>query len=359
MKLTMKMTTVALFCLSGAAMAADINLVGTVTQEVQLPATGTKTMQMQSLPKKTISLMAVNLSADAKSNLVQRTQYQSDEGAFGATLPGATQLGMNGLSVLDQGAHGSCVVFAVTAALDAVVFNGKDEISQLCELQLGNYLARHGYVPSGWDGSAGHLVLNQVDFFGVVTKATQSSQGCGGLTSYPLVSSDTPTGMTDPQSFHAMSKNISRNMMWYPILHEYEALSSPVNMQRILTQVKSALNAGDRVVLGTLLIDIDQGVVGALGTYHGKYDSWILTEKIRDDLAHNPYFAAHELVITGYDDSATVVDANGESHTGLLTLRNSWGRQVGDKGNFYMSYDYFKEMAIEAHRVRGEQSDKV
>lgn len=58
------------------------------------------------------------------------------------------------------------------------------------------------------------------------------------------------------------------------------------------------------------------------------------------------------MIITGYDDNAIAVDADGQPHHGLLTLRNSWGEAVGDHGNFYMSYDYFKILAIEVQRIR-------
>ncbi|MGF2339111.1 C1 family peptidase, partial [Acinetobacter baumannii] len=65
-----------------------------------------------------------------------------------------------------------------------------------------------------------------------------------------------------------------------------------------------------------------------------------------------PFFGGHEMIITGYDDNAIAVDDNGREHKGLFTLRNSWGEQFGDKGNFYMSYDYFKVLTIEAQRIR-------
>ena len=63
--------------------------------------------------------------------------------------------------------------------------------------------------------------------------------------------------------------------------------------------------------------------------------------------------AGHEMIITGYDDRAVAIDDHGRAHKGLLTLRNSWGALAGDKGDFYMSYDYFKAFVMEVQRIRG------
>ena len=46
------------------------------------------------------------------------------------------------------------------------------------------------------------------------------------------------------------------------------------------------------------------------------------------------------------------IDKNGLEHKGLITLRNSWGENAGDKGNFYMSYDYFDILGLGVHRIK-------
>jgi C1A family cysteine protease len=45
----------------------------------------------------------------------------------------------------------------------------------------------------------------------------------------------------------------------------------------------------------------------------------------------------HEMIIIGYNDNAKV-----------LKLRNSWGPDRGDNGDFYMSYDYYQLMVNDA-----------
>ena len=91
---------------------------------------------------------------------------------------------MNKVPVLDQGIHGTCVTFAVTGAIDAVIGKG-DYVSQLCNLQLGSYLEKHGYGMSGWNGSHAIYVINQIEQFGIINMEKQKKLGCGGMKSYP------------------------------------------------------------------------------------------------------------------------------------------------------------------------------
>jgi len=62
-------------------------------------------------------------------------------------------------------------------------------------------------------------------------------------------------------------------------------------------------------------------------------------------------------VITGYDDLAVAIDDQGRIHKGLLTLRNSWGKNVGDHGDFYMSYDYFKLLVLEVQQINSSANN--
>ena len=89
-------------------------------------------------------------------------------------------------------------------------------------------------------------------------------------------------------------------------------------------------------------------MAGACGKLHAENDTWALTKSINNDL--NPELGGHEMVIIGYDDNATVLDNEGGVHKGVFTLRNSWGDDVGDKGNFYMTYDFSKKFAFEVKK---------
>lgn len=344
------------FC--GYTFAADIQLMGTETHAISIRDPKTLSLQGKGSQKKQITLLSIKLSDQARSHLQARTSLLDDSALSSEiNLPRSTQLEMNGVPVLDQGVHGTCVTFAATAAVDAAVYK-KDEISQLCQLELGTYLERVGNNPSGWDGSLGHIVLSQMDSFGVITKTKQLSEGCAGVYQYPVYSEDAPRETMQPEVFHRMldAEADGSVFTWYPILHVNEAFEGQADTRVVLNKVKETLNAGDRLVFGVLLIEPDLGVGGALGRHHTVNDTWVLTKQFRDEIK-NPFnfFAGHEMVITGYDDDAVAVDADGEEHRGLLTLRNSWGTSLGDSGNFYMSYDYFKALVIEAHKISARQ----
>ena len=81
------------------------------------------------------------------------------------------------------------------------------------------------------------------------------------------------------------------------------------------------------------------------------FDTWILTPKIIKNAKNGGLKAGHEMVIIGYDDQAVVQAPNGQMSRGVFILRNSWGKQVGDGGNFYISYGYFKAFSNEAQVI--------
>jgi len=250
------------------------------------------------------------------------------------------------------------VTFANTAAVDALLGKG-DYVSQLCSLNLGQYLENHSYYMSGWSGSWGETVLNQLIQFGIVNTSAQRANTCGGISEYPTESYDTGNPMSLDE-YHALSENIKANIVYRPFMTLTDRLhwgkKIETNSAAILQHVKDALankpdprdpNSAGLVTFGVLL-PVNYCSVGACGSYHAKYDTWALTNAIK----HNPSsLGGHEMIITGYDDNAVVVDNEGKKHQGLLTLRNSWGSDAGDKGNYYMTYEFFRKFVIEAQEV--------
>jgi hypothetical protein len=162
---------------------------------------------------KTIKFLKVELSQETRAHLQRAAQELQTQGQktarptadYAAALPSSIQLGMNNVPVLDQGMHGTCTTFAVTASLDAAIGKG-DYISQLCYLQLGNYLERHGYGSSGWNGASVTGVTRNMNQYGVVNLANQKTKGCGGLTQYPTYSSSTPKTYIEPEKYATMNE---------------------------------------------------------------------------------------------------------------------------------------------------------
>lgn len=77
-----------------------------------------------------------------------------------------------------------------------------------------------------------------------------------------------------------------------------------------------------------------------------------MSNAFSDDNIINTPIAGHAMVITGYDDNAEAIDDEGKVHRGILTLRNSWEPKAGDEGNYYISYDYFKSLAIDLTQIK-------
>ena len=199
----------------------------------------------------------------------------------------------------------------------------------------------------------GPLVLHQLQTFGMVNKGAQQQQGCGGLTEYPLQTTADPTSEMTLQDYHALSSPVDASHVdWSALLDVYRVFVDKVDSNTTLKEVISALNAGDRLTFGVLLFSTDKGIAGAVGKHRVENDTWVLSNDIIQDIKNQGDFGGHEMIITGYDNQATAIDNNGKSHKGLLTLRNSWGPNVADQGNFYMSYDYFKALTIEVQRIR-------
>lgn len=347
-KLSLGLIVLALTC--STSIAADLEIVGKIEQ----PITVLKNKNFQANTPKNVTLLDIILSAKAQSIIAKRVEKEQLAKLQHIESQGSgkqIQLDMNGVPVLNQGNHGTCVTFATTAAIDAALGKG-DYISQLCQLTLGRYLENNGYTSSGWNGSWGRIVLSQMDVFGLVTKANQRLLGCGGMTEYPLSGED-PTDDLSVADYHLMSEVVPKNKIsWSSVLDVYDVTSDQIDTEQILAKVKQALTAGDRLTFGVLLADVNQGIAGAIGSHNEKFDSWVLTPEIANDINNQEEFAGHEMIITGFADSAIAVDEKGRVYRGLLTLRNSWGSNIGDKGNFYMSYDYFKALLLEVQRIR-------
>lgn len=125
----------------------------TVTIPVEIPTnneaafdyeslTGVKTIQLlkvtptQKMLEKNKNALAAGGEKDYSKGIIPFSQSQ-----------GAVDLGMANVPVLDQGAYGTCVTFAATAALDARLQKG-DYIDQQCSLALNKTLG-HNY----WNGA--------------------------------------------------------------------------------------------------------------------------------------------------------------------------------------------------------------
>jgi len=268
------------------------------------------------------------------------------------TLPSQVDLGMNSVPVLDQGIHGTCATFASTAIIDAV-YSKDDYISQLCNLELTDYLhPTTSNTHHGWDGSTNSIILDQIKQYGIISKSYQQATGCAGEKEYPLTDPNNIGHPMSTEDFRLHSEPIMSSISIRTYLEMKDAFSPLSRMGQVFGQVKQALTNQHRVVIGFLL-DTNKGGVGAYGHYRSKTyaDSWIMTPEIKSNILKHKIHAGHAIIIVGYDDNAIITGSDGSKHVGAFILRNSWGPRAGYQGNYFMSYEYFKELGAETIEV--------
>lgn len=335
-----KMLPLAIFSLSSSlAMAAPFTIDGQIKVKVT-----PNTQGVQAQKPLEFSLPKVRISKDAKeyliSNLKNFPRKNLNLHSFATELPQKVDLGMEGTPVLNQGMHGSCVTFANTAAIDALLGAG-DYVSQLCSLELGSWLAINDKIEySGWNGSWGPIVLEQLMDYGVISKNHQKLHGCAGVQSYPTrdeTNEGTPMSADD---YGKYSLPISRLVDWSPMLYAADAFSSKMSPEMMVWLAKEQLAKGNRLTIG-MFLDVNVGHAGAAGSYRAPNDTWMITPQIIIDAVYGDIYAGHELVVTGYDDNAIVMDEDGNVNQGVFKLRNSWSSLAGDNGDYYVSYEHF------------------
>ncbi|TAL65316.1 MAG: hypothetical protein EPN84_01710, partial [Legionella sp.] len=337
------------------SLSSSLAFAGSVTLKGEMDVQITPNAQTSTGEKLKYRVPTYSLSNHAKSFLRhQLSQYPKNKvntANFSSELPNKVKLGMQLTPVLDQGYHGSCVTFAVTGALNATLGAG-DYISQLCSLELGSYLAIHDKVKaSGWNGSWGSWVLQQIMDYGIISQNYQKLNGCAEVREYPLLdqfNEGKPMSSTD---YLAHSIPISKLISWEALLKDEEAFSGKVNMDDIITRMKEELAKGNRLTIG-MLLDVYVGDAGAVGSNRTLNDTWMLTPQIMMDMINGDVQAGHELVVTGYDDLLTVTDNESTANRGVFTLRNSWSKLAGDQGDYYVTYDYVKFLALEVMAIR-------
>ena len=249
------------------------------------------------------------------------------------------------MPVLDQGVWGTCTTFASTIAIDELLrLHDNQAISQLCHLELSRALDTDGAVGS-WDGADITGVLNQIEQYGFINYSYQYHYGCGGLKAYPIHSHDNGQALPIDIFLKHSIRNQFRHQFWH-VLYQYQI---PLR-QDLVKLAKEALTSGQLLVVGLVLSipDLEFG----MGEYKGiKKDAWVMTPAVIASLDHfdDDQFAGHAMVITGYDDHACAYYSEqlgdkiiSKKECGLFKLRNSWSSTAGDRGDYYVSYDYFR-----------------
>tara|TARA_R110000868_G_scaffold73915_2_gene213880 strand:- start:440 stop:1540 length:1101 start_codon:yes stop_codon:yes gene_type:complete len=356
-----------IFCFACTSVfAGNMSIEGTIKKTISLDSNKSNAHGILSNKDiKQISLLKIKLSSEYKDSLKSKMKVLKENNKFAESakdiensfLSSKVDLGMNETPVLDQGNHGSCATFAVTGALDAIAYQD-DHISQLCLLQLGQYLSENSNFESGWEGDFLNNVLSKIKYFGTIGKEHEKF-GCGGLTSYP--STQINKGSMNLEDYRQKSENIFeiKNIKAKNIINVLESDYKDLPPQKVLLEkLKKELDNSNRIILGLLLANELKTDVSN-GKFNYQLDSWVVSDELADKILSDTMetiLGGHAMVIIGYDDSAIAVDEKGKKHKGLFKLRNSWGSKAGDKGDYYVSYDYLAIFIIEAYSITNDMN---
>lgn len=227
-------------------------------------------------------------------------------------------LGMNNVPVFNQIPHGTCTTFATLAALDAKYFGG-DYIDEQCILSLNSSL-NAGTKLNFWTGPIFEpaKVLEPLKQHGFVRKYNCFNSY------YP----DPQQTMSSTQYESISETNVSSTI-------QYKFIQGPK-----LKEVQKALREGHRVILGFFVQAHKQDPISTNGFdvvmqgWPRRGGLWACQQPSSLTQYCAPTESGHTVVIVGYDDEQQ-----------LLKIRNSWGTDLGDSGDFYMTYSYYNAMA--------------
>lgn len=306
-----------------------------------------KSCSDKKIPKK-ITVNTIRLSPNFKQQLQGRFKQLEESRAKGVSLPIQNKvhsiskappnpnqeiideqftmdLGMENVPVYDQGVHGTCTIFASTAAIEAIKQSG-EYISQQCLLELGIYQEQESnyQILSGWDGAEYPDILNRISNYGIVDKNTCPHK-------YAVKGHSMSPWQYYSYSFYGQW---AKDFTW-------KKISMKENGYHFVNKIKQIIDRNHRVLIGSFIIyDYTLGMPYK-SLDHGLYDlpeGYGLSEFIRD--LNQDKINEHSMIIIGYDEE-----------TQIFKLRNSLGSSYGNNGDFYMSYEYLITMLTEAIEI--------
>ncbi len=335
-----KLRTLLAFC-GGAFLISEANAKPKYNDQMyRITGTTLTTINVQTSPsgkkhKKTIGLLKViptqkfvNLR---KNYLAKVIEDESERDYSVGVVPfensvGAVDLGMADVPVFDQGAYGTCVTFATTSAMNALLQKG-DFISQQCTLQLNRILGQ-----DLWNGAYfSSQIIDPLKKYGIV-KQGQGSEKEGKCNSdYPNI-----FGMITVSGYKNRAKNSGADAS--KIQYKYYSMIK-------LNDVKKSLDKHHRVTVGFgILAGQDpisvQGFNLKIKNQETSGGLWACQQSSSESTYCGRPNSGHEVVIIGYDDSQQ-----------LLKVRNSWSDASGDNGDFYMTYTFFKAMIFDGTEI--------
>ena len=274
--------------------------------------------------------------------------------------------------VLDQDNTNTSTTLATVGAVGMLTQEDSRYYSAVCSLNLGNYLSYndqfsayeplqnvldvHGltHYPSGWRGSISAVVLAQVETFGLLYGSWCGNDYFDGVEPHTDIVDPgeyNQSTVTPSFSSEALCSNYSHDVTDCQCLDEMSC-ETP---ESIIDAVKSVIDAKGLALVSTVLF----ANLENYGLSHAYYrfgpssstpNVWEYTDqvshcRVKSDDECN--IVTHDMIAFGYIE--------GGDGDGLLVLRNSWGDQSGDAGNYYMSYDYAENMLLDVYALSAKE----
>lgn len=202
--------------------------------------------------------------------------------------------------VYDQGMLGSCTAFAVGKGLRETIARQRKEREVPLSALFLYYETRQAMM----DGKLGKLVGKLTDSGGTITDAASvlKDKGVCPDADWSYADGKIKFRLKPPAAAYASAK---------------EFRVKAASQLTTLDEVRESLAKGQPVAFGFAV----PNSVMAIGK------SGVMPMPKADE----QYVGGHAVLAVGYDDKKR-----------MLTVRNSWGTTWGDKGYFYMPYDFVK-----------------
>lgn len=287
--------------------------------------------------------------------------------------PSTVNLEMAGIPVLDQGPYGTCATFAATAAIDALYqLAATDRMSPLCSLQLSRTVDDAENDDSGeWNGAYESDILSMISKYGYETMQYQQTSGCGGASTYPTNGNIPGSAMSVNDFVNAPSNKQFTTNNWTSALSiassttQLKQRYNNTNYYYYSNIAKQELAAAHRLAI-SIIVGISSPTYGealfpwVTDPYTGTAAeaTWAVTPETLNMMNYpDTDYLGHEVIIYGYDDNACV-NVESADHTtttqqcGIFRVRNSWGTNAGLGGEYFMTYDFYENLAYTAYALK-------